>query len=1129
MNAPIAPEPLPDQADRTAIETDLERNLFVEAGAGSGKTSSLVRRIVSLVSSGIEIGSIAAITFTEKAAAELRHRLRLALEAAELESHTDRPERSARMRAALDALDHAPIGTLHAFARRILNDYPIQAGLPPGFRVLDELESHLAFEERWSTLLDQILDDPEPPGGMVEGGSTLIELCSLDKFGLTSGARRVATGFHDNWDLVETRVDRSDPPPWQLDTAPLARRVLALCETPCPADDAQADRLALLRQIASRLLDSNRLGQQITELTDLEHRCRTVKKTGSKANWKKAGLDPADLDQLREAQIELADRAAALLDTVRQHRVRVLGALLGRWVLSAAQARAADGTVEFHDLLVLARRLLARYPAVRHDLHGRYQRILLDEFQDTDPIQLEIAVRLSSDPDDPNQSADDAGEWTQLRPLPGRLFIVGDPKQSIYRFRRADIAQYMRAADQIGAATAGLSANFRSSQAVLDWVNHVFANLILHDPDIQPGYQALEARRPNFRDHGSVTVLGVDEHADLTSGRRAETLRWREAADAADAVATALHEGWLVSGHDDDQQPVLRVCRPGDITVLLPARTSLPALEAALQERGLPYRAENSSVVYTTFEIRHLMLALRAADDGTDELALVAALRTPLYGCSDVELYDWRAGGGSWSVWAPAPPELAEHPVAEAIAHLASIARRSTWSTPSDLLAALVDERRLLDVALDSPDGRDVWRRVRYVIDQARAWSDAGGHGLRRYLEWVGLMASESRNADTVLPEHDHDAVRIMTVHAAKGLEFPITVVSGLTTKPTPSSTNSVVWHRDSWTISSKNSDELYDDFKPLDEQMSDAERRRLLYVACTRAVDHLVVSLHRLPGATAVVPGATNAGLLHAGGAAEAGARTLSGAPGGFVLQRAAATELNWADHAAWVVERDRTIAEASWRPTVSATRLAEQLSLPTAVDSADPSDTGLAKDPVDLDLPPWQRGRYGTAIGRAVHGVLQFADLRTGADVDGLAAAQCAAEGIDGVEQLVASLARSALAAPIVAAAVDLEHHRELFVAAPIGDRLLEGYVDLLVRTEDGYVIVDYKTDDWSDRSRRQERIDRYRVQLAAYAIALQHVIGEPIRAGVLVRCIDGAPAEQIALGDFAAAQHAVQAALS
>jgi ATP-dependent helicase/nuclease subunit A len=627
-----------------------------------------------------------------------------------------------------------------------------------------------------------------------------------------------------------------------------------------------------------------------------------------------------------------------------------------------------------------------------------------------------------------------------------------------------------------------------------------------------------------------VTVIGVDEHADLDSGKRAETLRWREASDAADAVATALLEGWQVSDHDHDGAPVLRPCRPGDITVLLPARTSLPALEAALRDRDLPYRAENSSVVYTTTEIRHLMLALRAADDATDQLALVAALRTPLYGCSDVELYDWKAGGGAWSIWADAPEQLTGHPVASAFEHLRSLAERSTWLTPADLLAALVDERRLLDAALDSPDSRDVWRRVRYVVDQARSWSDAGGHGLRRYLGWVNLMASESRNADTILPEHDDDAVRIMTIHAAKGLEFPITVVSGLTTRPSPTYSNSVVWHRDTWTISNKHGDEVYEDFKPLDEQMSDAERRRLLYVACTRAVDHLVVSLHRLPEPTAIAANATNAALLHAGGADGAGARQLRVAAGTYTVARPDPATLPWADRATWADERRRAVAAAAWRPTVSATRLADELAAtPVALDPAASSDSGLAKDPVDLDLPPWQRGRYGTAVGRAVHGVLQFTELRSGHDVDTLAAAQCAAEGINGVEQLVASLARSALAAPIVRAAVDREHHRELFVAAPTGTRLLEGYIDLLVRTDDGYVIVDYKTDDWSDGSQRRQRVGRYRTQLAAYGVALEQVIGEPVVGGILVRCIDGEPAEQIELTEFDTAQHEVRVALN
>jgi ATP-dependent helicase/nuclease subunit A len=438
------------------------------------------------------------------------------------------------------------------------------------------------------------------------------------------------------------------------------------------------------------------------------------------------------------------------------------------------------------------------------------------------------------------------------------------------------------------------------------------------------------------------------------------------------------------------------------------------------------------------------------------------------------------------------------------------LARRASRVGPADLLAALVDERRALDAALDSPDARDVWRRVRYVVDQARAWSDAGGRGLRRYLAWVQLLASESRNADTILPEHDDDTVRIMTVHAAKGLEFPITVLSGMTTRPSLAGSNAVVWHGDTWTISNtKSPDPIFEDFKPVDEQMGDAERRRLLYVACTRAVDHLVVSLHRYPGETEIRPSSVNGALLHLAGAADPGngARVLAPAGDRYVVESAPAPDPPWPDHDDWELERSRAFTVAGRRPSVSATFLAGE---------AD-TDPGLDKGAVDLDLPPWQRGRYGTAVGRAVHAVLQYADFRTGTNVDAEAAAQCAAEGIVGMDDTVARLARSALDAPIVRRAIDAPHHRELFVAAAIGDRTVEGYIDLFVETADGGVIVDYKTDQWPDDAERADRIAKYRRQLAAYGVVLEQILGRPVAGAMLVRCRPDGPAEEIVIDDW------------
>jgi ATP-dependent helicase/nuclease subunit A len=313
---------------------------------------------------------------------------------------------------------------------------------------------------------------------------------------------------------------------------------------------------------------------------------------------------------------------------------------------------------------------------------------------------------------------------------------------------------------------------------------------------------------------------------------------------------------------------------------------------------------------------------------------------------------------------------------------------------------------------------------------------------------------------------------------------------------------------------------------QPIDEQMGDAERRRLLYVACTRAVDHLVVSLHR--GAPpknnadyADWGPLTSAELMWAAGAAAAS----SGACRAEIELRslpadaAVSSTIEWADSVGWSAERNRVFTRASRRTGIAATRLSEEI---TGIDGRDEvDDAGLDKRPVNVELPPWQRGRYGTSIGRAVHGVLQFCDLSTGADIDNLARAQCAAEGVIGLEQQVGALARSALAAPIVQMVVaGAEHWRELFVAAPIGDRVLEGYIDLLVRTTDGLVIVDYKTDQWSGAVQSAERIGRYRLQLAAYGAALGAALDEPIVGGVLVRCSPTSAAEQIAIHDWASA---------
>ena len=1079
----------PDQTDRDLVTGALGTTLFVEAGAGSGKTTALVRRVVNLIRSGVPVGRIAAITFTEKAAADLRHKIRSTLQSAATTAGSDAPLAAT----ALTELDLAPIGTLHAFARRLLNEFPVEAQLPPQFGVLDEVQSATAFHERFTDFLETLLDDP--------ASVRLVELCQYDNFGVEKGVRRMAEDFQANWDLVAERVSPEPPP--QIDEVPVQRRLAGLCAAAAsfqpPPGDSQEKVCREFAERAQHLAGPLPFG----ELLRLLGVVAKSKAMGNAANWKKHHRADDVLPAFKAAVTAAADAAKAAMRDVNDERRLTLGALLRDFTLGSVQLRQLDGELEFHDLLVLSRRLVATNEEVRAQLHQRYTHLLLDEFQDTDPIQLELAVRITAAPGD--QSHDQSGDWRALRPLPGRLTVVGDPKQSIYRFRRADIAQFLRAREQIGAERATLSANFRSAAPVIDWVNTTMGRLIQAEPDVQPAYEPLVAARHGGHAHGSVTVLGAEPHVDLPRAA-AETLRELEAADVAAVVVQALAEQWPVW-----RDGALHPCRPGDLAILLPSRLSLAALQVALAARSVPYRAENSSLVYAAPEVRALMLALRAADDPTDELAIVSALRTPLFGCSDRHLYEWKVTNGQWWRWGNVPDELREHPVARALVCLGEVATRIPYSTPSQLLSWLVRERCVMELALAQRDSRDVWRRVRFVIDQARAWSEAGGHGVRRYLLWTRLQGDEGRFvAETVLPETDHDVVRIMTVHAAKGLEFPITIVSGLTAKPQGTRGRRVVWPPGTWTLSEAD-DPTYEQFAPVDEQMGEAERRRLLYVGCTRAMDHLVVSLHRGER--------SNGSAANELAVASDGAHHLPFVATDAVLPAPAfaAYELPWADETTWFTTWQADLARASRPAALSATTLAGRLApRPDRVAAA--ADEGARKDPVDLDLPPWQRGRYGTAVGRAVHAVLQFADLRTGANVPGLAAAQAAAEGVLGYERTIERLARSALQAPVVAQGIGGPHWRELFVATEIAGTVVEGYIDLLVRLPDrGLVVVDYKTDQIADGPERAQRLARYGVQLAAYALALEALLGEPIAAGVLVMCRPVGAAEQVEIGDW------------
>ncbi len=1078
-----------DQGSRDRIANDLGSTLFVEAGAGSGKTWALVGRVLALVTSGrAELASIAAVTFTDKAAAELRDRIRRGLER-EIQREGD-PEVGLRCQTALGQLDGAAIGTLHAFAQRLLSEHPVEAGLPPRVEVLDEVSSDVEFERRWGIFRDELLTDAALERSILLLVASGVKITALHSLAVT---------FNDNWDLVEERVaaEAAEPPPVEGLLNPVLASIDTVCAEPCrDPNDKLGTRLQEIGDYVSRLRaihDEADLLEALDPYAEGRPRFK-VGNLGRRTSF-------ADIADLRER----VRQAGASLDAARQEVAQAcahrLGATIRRFTLEAAGERRRAGQLEFHDLLVLARALLRdkeHGPAVRARLHERYNHVLLDEVQDTDPIQIELAVRIAAA--DPGSSSSGEAPWQDVPVSPGHLFFVGDPKQSIYRFRRADISTFLAASERFGehGGLVELTTNFRTTAPVIDWVNSTFAPLMDERGEIelpvqsQPRYRPLDPVRPRPSVGPPVAVIGRDEHSTNTS---ADDLRAAEAEDVAAVVTRAIHEGWRVDDPSDGWKPA----RLGDITILVPARTSLPFLEDALDRAGIAYRADSSSLVYASRAVRDLLMVLRAVDDPTNHLHVVSALRTPLLGCGDDDLFRFRwECKGRWSYLGDQPNTVPpEDPVRVGLTYLRSLFEQRQWLAPSELLGRIARDRRALELGFAEGRPRDVWRRLRFVVDQARAWIEATGGNLRQYLDWVDRQTGEgARVAEAILPETDDDAVRIMTIHSAKGLEFPITILSGMSTvprgQPAPAqvvfpATGGVGYKFGSDVVTSE-----YEAWMPIDEQMGLHERIRLLYVACTRARDHLVVSLHRKQRkADAGKAQRTNAELLLSGMGALLETLPDGVEPIGQLPPIVAPQPLALLPFDSWATERNRALTRAGRPTTVSATALTED----GRADAEAEPDPGLQKRPRDLDLPPWLKGRYGSAVGRAVHGVLQTIDLATGEGLGAAVAAQCEAEAVSDVAGHVRRLASDALVAPSVKEAAANPHWREVYVCAPIEDRLLEGYIDLLYRTPDGLKVVDYKTAATSDPDELKLRVGNYRMQGGSYALAVETTTDESV----------------------------------
>lgn len=1116
---------LVDERERRTAEEEITSPLFVEAGAGTGKTRLLVNRYLNILKSGkAGCAEIVAITFTEKAASEMKERLRreisrlLATEAPTASASRDAEgdpdfDEYERMSRALIELERAPISTIHSFASSILRDHPVEAGIDPAFTQLVEPEGTIFLEECWRGYL---AETGERDGAYIQR--------YLGAGGSLGKLRDIAAAFYS------ARFERYiEPAGCEGEDGESAGARPETEEVsyggPERLYEALRDYAARLKKMASEFCvnsGDNAHGEieafvermdaaESLEGTDLEDMLLGVrlpsKSKGAVKNW-----DPKDKCN------EYKEIAAEIESVHEEYRMlfmdRVVSGLTG-WLegfLDYVESRKKEsGVMDFDDLLIKTRQLLDNGDVVR-SLQRRYRYILVDEFQDTDSIQADIILILAGHKGQ-KREAEAGGE--------GSLFIVGDPKQSIYRFRKADIEVYERVKGRFrtDGSLLGISQNFRSGRGIVDWVNAVFSELIVKPDEggYQPEYEPISAHRED----GNAEVVLMD----LETGQgkiKADDLRRSEGLACARLIKRLVKEKRKVRDVDTgDFRPV----RFSDIAMIYRGGTGIQYYEEPLRNEGIPYIIEGGGLYYARQEIRDLAAALWAVEDPWDELSLFSTLRSSLFGISDEEIFLFRERGGRLNYLSANVPKNSGYEYFEEVfGLLADLHGRRNSKGSAWTVGELVKRTNFRETSYFRPHGRQRVANIRKAFQAARAF-DGSGYSFRSFAEYFLERAAESQAArglfgrsepESSLIDEEENAVRLLSVHKSKGLQFPVVIMSNLLQSRRY---RAGIYVREGASIEAKIGTGLrtsgYDNAVEMDKLREEAENLRLMYVAATRAGDLLVIPAVSkknsffeilapylpLDKISRPEEGAADSGYESAEitpGMEEARNLVsvvpvsqlppLSASDAAGALTSGKGVKGKGADKRArdrWTAERQRLI-EVSTRPP--------RILTPSGAEGATVSDLERSVEKERERTVPGGKDR-AALFGSAFHRIMELADFSSTAGIKKLAAEASRGFGIPEAEEELAILAEKTLLSDVIRKAAAAE---ELLREVPFYLRLdgrqegayskravyLNGRVDLLFRSGAYWTAVDFKTDDIKDPA---ERADIYRPQGLLYILAL------------------------------------------
>ncbi len=851
-----------DEQARVLAATTFDRNVVVTASAGTGKTTLLITRLVHLLvksPEAVPLSQVVALTFMNKAANEIKIRLRECLEsiltpddspaarelwdryrvsAADLRTRyrlsTD--ELRSRVEAALGELENSQIGTIHSFAAHLLRLYPLEAGVDPRFTPDEEFVFDDFFTREWREWLDGELGGAAPRqerwkrvlrGTDLAGLELFAKALVNDLIPLDSLKDQVGGGLAS---MLRSWLERKQQ---------RAGEFLSVSREGGKKPRQIETLLAAADRLFGHVLSGGPAG--ITEL-DAELRTLLEQKDGGAkppAGWSEDEFaDAASL--VRTAKAVLASDHAFFRD------------LLGLLEPFAAQCRRRfldAGYVRFDGLLARARDLLKTHPHVRARLKRLFKAILVDEFQDTDPVQYEILLFLAEHEDRLAEA------WPNVLLHPGKLFIVGDPKQSIFAFRRADIEAFQRVRqmveDQDGLPLT-LTRNFRSHGTILTAVNQVFDRLIRERPGLQPRYDPLE---PDPDRKTGAQTQGVELRL-VASASRDEEPASLSAEEGVEAEAEAVAQ-WLK--HEVIGQEVLierdgrrRPVEPGDVALLFRTFTQSWEYLGALRRHGLPYVAEGERHFYQRQEVIDLVNLVCCVQNPHDQVALLGLLRSAVGALTDREIMDLVALG-PLDYGGTGPSGLGSHPQAAHLkslyAALASLQRDCPLCPLPDALDLIFERLPLLELAAASSHGEQAVANLWKVRALADDLVDQPGMTLAGFVELLKARLADlpDESESGLAEEASREAVRIMSVHKAKGLEFPIVILVGLQagTKP-PYEPIQVQQDWSTGVLGLRLGDRCTLGGVYVAEKLEarlEAERRRLLYVGMTRAKERLVLS----------------------------------------------------------------------------------------------------------------------------------------------------------------------------------------------------------------------------------------------------------------------------------------------